>query len=440
MTFTWRGFLVFIPCFCALCFCSYKGLAQEGDDDYVNQGLRYDNFTYKTSIRTVQFHHQSSEYALPILELGSGEQLQLNFDDLDGDHKLYSISFVYCNADWSPSTLMISETMEGYYDININTFSYSMNTVQKYTYYSIVFPQNYLRFTKSGNYIVYVYEGGDKKNLVLSRRFLVYDNKASIDVSVRQPIAGDKQFSQQQIDFTVSGINYTLNNPYRDVYVVLQQNHRWDNAVMGVKPTFINGNSLEYSLNDACIFDGGNEFRYFDIRSTRFLTERVKEIYRDQSYKFHAVLINETNRRNMPYLFYNDIDGEYEIMNSETYGHPETEADYVDVHFFLPYPDPETKGNFYIMGRLSDWRMNRASKLTYNPQRFGYETVLNLKQGYYNYCYVFSSDDKKGGDQGLVEGNYWDTENTYDILVYHRQFGTYYDQLIGHRKFSSFKR
>jgi len=413
----------------------------EQEEDYVSQSLKYDNLTYKSNIHTVQFHRVGFEYLAPIIDLGGAEQLELNFDDLDGGYKQYSIAFVYCNYDWSPSNLMVSEYLEGYYEINLNNnFTYSMNTFQKYTYYNIIFPLNNVRFTKSGNYVVYVYENGDRQNVVLSRRFMVYDSKAKIDASVRQPIAGEKQFYQQQVDFTVTGVNYILNNPYKDLHVVVMQNQRWDNAVMGIKPTFLTGNSVEYTLNDACIFNGGNEFRYFDVRSTRFLTERIKELYRDQSYRMHAVVINEENKKSKPYLFYNDINGEYLIRNTETTGHPDTEADYVEVHFFLPYPEPEAKGNFYIMGRLTDWRMNKFSKMTYNEKRFGYETSLYLKQGYYNYQYVLSSDDYKGGDNSIVDGSHFDTENEYDILVYHRQFGTYHDQLIAHKKFSSFRR
>jgi hypothetical protein len=112
----------------------------------------------------------------------------------------------------------------------------------------------------------------------------------------------------------------------------------------------------------------------------------------------------------------------------------------VYVDFFLPYPIPESSGNFYVMGRLTDWRMNRNSKMTYNYTRMGYETTLYLKQGYYNYIYVLSNDTKKGGDETITEGSHWDTENDYYIFVYHRQFGTYFDQLIGIRKLNTLKK
>src|SRR5690606_37381186 len=138
---------------------------------------------------------------------------------------------------------------------------------------------------------------------------------------------------------------------------------RWDNAVTGIQPTFISPNKFTYSLDDKSTFNGGNEFRYFDIRSTRFLTERVENIFRDDELKFHAVLMPDQSRAVKPYLFYNDFNGNFLIKNSELRGDPDLEADYAFVDFFMPYLTPEAQGNFYVMGKLTDWRMNKASKM-----------------------------------------------------------------------------
>jgi hypothetical protein len=415
------------------------------DEDYVNDNvLKYDDYVYKSNIKTVQFHEVSWDYAAPVIKLNGGDQLELSFDDLDGDKKQYSLTFIHCNADWTPSNLMVSEYLNGFYDLNFLNFGYAQATTQKYTHYSIIFPQQYTQqntqFSKSGNYILYVYLNGDNKNIVLSRRFMVFDDKVSMTATFRQPIGGGEQYNKQHIDFTIAGNGYDLTNPYKDMKVILVQNNRWDNAVTDIKPTFMNANQFIYSLDDASTFNGGNEFRYFDVRSLRFLTEKVKNIYRDESYKAHAVLYNDEQRATKPYLFYNDFNGNYLIRNRETQGNMDVEADYVYVDFFLSYPIPESKGNFYIMGKLTDWRMNKLSKMTYNYQRSGYEAKLFLKQGYYNYIYVLSDDTKKGGDETVTEGNHWDTENDYNILVYHRKFGTYYDQLLGYKKLNSLKR
>lgn len=419
----------------------FSAQSKTEDDDYVNDNvLKYDDYIYRPVIRTVQFHEKSWEYSAPIIPLGGSEQLELSFDDMDGDKKQYSLTFIHCNADWTPSDLMISEYLNGFYDLNFINFNFAQNTLQKYTHYTILFPQQSVQFTKSGNYIVYVYENGDNKALVLSRRFMVYDNKISVSANFRQPIGGGEQYNKQHIDFTISSSNYDLNNPFKDMKVVLTQNNRWDNAVTDIKPTFMNGNQFIYSLDDASTFNGGNEFRYFDVRSMRFLTERVKDIYRDENYKNHVILHPDESRGTKPYLFYNDFNGNFLIRNRETQGNMDVEADYVYVEFFLPYAIPESQGNFYIMGKLTDWRMNKMSKMTYNYTKLGYEAKLYLKQGYYNYMYVLSNDTKKGGDETVTEGNHWDTENDYAVFVYHRKFGTYYDQLLGYKKMNSQRR
>jgi hypothetical protein len=118
----------------------------------------------------------------------------------------------------------------------------------------------------------------------------------------------------------------------------------------------------------------------------------------------------------------------------------DTEADYAWVKFFLPYDNAEGGGNFYVLGKLTEWRLNKSNRMVYNYKRFGYECDLFLKQGYYNYTYVYLKDEKKGGDESLSEGNHWETENEYAIYVYHRQRGTYYDQLIAVKRFNSLRK
>ncbi len=426
---------------CLVSLLPFFASAQKvAEDDYANDNvLKYDDYSYKPNIRTVLFHESTWDYAAPIIAMRGTEKLELSFDDMDGDQKQYSLTFIHCNSDWTPSDLMQSEYMNGYYDLNILNFTYAMSTLQKYTHYSILIPQQGLQFTKSGNYLMYVYLNGDHSNLVLSRRLMIYDDKINVGATFRQPIGGGDQYSKQQLDFTISAGGYDLSNPYRDMKVVLTQNNRWDNAVTDIKPTFVNGGQLIYSLDEKSSFFAGNEFRFFDMRSLRFLTERVKEIYRDDKFINHVVLYPDEIRATKPYLFYNDFNGGYLIRNRESQGNMDIEADYVFVEFFLPYPKPEASGNFYVMGKLTDWRMNKLSKMTYNYTRNGYEAKLYLKQGYYNYIYVLSNDNKKGGDETVTEGSYWDTENDYNIFVYHRKFGTYYDQLIGYKKLNSHK-
>lgn len=418
---------------------TFSSLFSQDDDYGSDNSLRYEDYIYKPNIRTVQLYESSWEFAQPLLKFNSGEQLQLSFDDLDADKKQYSMTVVHCDAKWNPSDLMVQEYLNGFYDLNLLNFSFSVNTLQKYTHYSILFPTQNMQLTKSGNYVMYVYQDGDKSKLVLSRRFMVIDEKVSVIGNIKQAVGNDEQYEKQHLDFSIVNTTYNITNSYVDLKVVLTQNYRWDNAVYDIKPTFNTPTQLTYSLDDMSTFNGGNEFRYFDLRSLRTYTERVKNIYKDSSNHYRAELMTDDNRSFLGYVFYNDLNGGFLIKNKDLATNQDIEADYVNVNFFMPFDNPTPEGNFYVLGKLTNWKLDKANRMTYNYKRGGYECNLMLKQGYYNYIYAFLKDKSKAGDETLTEGNHWETENDYIIYVYHRTRGTYYDQLIGIRKFNSRK-
>ena len=306
-------------------------------DDYVNENVfHYSDWNYKPTIQTIQLHESSFDANPAILELNSGNLLELSFDDLDFDKKSYSISFEHCTANWETSNLMPTEFINGFFEANILNYSFSTNTIQKYTHYSITFPQANINFTKSGNYIVYVYQDNDKEKLILTKRFMIFENKVTLLATTRQAMGNDEQYEKQHIEFSILNSGYELTNPFTDLKVVITQNNRWDNAVNDIKPTFVEPTKLTYSLDDKSTFNGGNEFRYFDSRSLRTYTERVNNIYRDSSYVYHLQLKMDESKANKNYSFYNDLNGGFLIKNKDMTGSPDIDADYAWVHFFLP--------------------------------------------------------------------------------------------------------
>lgn len=433
--------MLFKKKYCTLFLFLALSAFMKAQADYANDNqMRYEDWIYKSSIKTAQLHESSYDANPAILKFNSTEQLELSFDDLDADNKSYSISFVHCNANWEPSDLMQAEYITGFFDANVLNFNYSTNTIQKYTHYSILFPQANMQFSKSGNYVVFVYESSDKEKIVLTKRFMIYENKVTVMATVRQAIGNDEQYEKQHIDFSIINSVYELTNPFTDMQVVITQNNRWDNAVRDIKPTFTEPKQLTYSLDDKSTFDGLNEFRFFDSRSLRTYTERVGNIYRDSASVYHIDLKTDELRTYKSYSFYNDLNGGYLIKNADMSTNPDLEADYAWVNFFIPYDNAQSAGSFYVLGRLTDWRLNKTNRMTYNYKRLGYECSLYIKQGYYNYSYVYLRDDNKGGDGTMTEGNHWETENDYTIYVYHRMRGTYYDQLVAIKRFNSFRR
>lgn len=398
-------------------------------DYYATPNLFYTNYVYKKNIKTVQLFETSFEQlSAPIIQLGSGQQLQLNFDDIEGGLKTFNYTVIHCNANWEPSDLSQQEYLNAMLSDLIRDYSYSINTLQHFTHYKAVFPNENISITKTGNYILKVYEDNNPDKLVLSRRFMVFDQKVNVDAFVRAPTINEYRRFKQEIDFNINYNNYTIQNPYSDIKVAVLQNGRWDNAKTNLKPLFLKDNQLVYDYDQDNVFDGCNEFRYFDIKTLRLQTERIARIEYDSTLN-KVYLLPDEKRTYKRYLVYQDINGKYLIKNQEGRT-SDRDGDYAWVYFTLPTNAP-VEGQVYVFGALTDWEFKPEAKMIYNEEKFCYETKLYLKQGYYNYEYMVVKDGSTIGDDAELEGMHWETENDYTILVYHRAMGTLYDQLIG---------
>ena len=138
------------------------------------------------------------------------------------------------------------------------------------------------------------------------------------------------------------------------------------------------------------------------------------------------------------YTFETDINGKRVIDRAQSTD-PELEADYCYVNFFLPVTSPFSGGRLYVYGQLSNWDTLADCRMKYDEKLRGYECWTLLKQGFYNYQYVFVDDQLKTADPSVVEGDSWETENDYDILVYYHAPGDRYDQLIGFKRTNSLR-
>jgi hypothetical protein len=202
-----------------------------------------------------------------------------------------------------------------------------------------------------------------------------------------------------------------------------------------MKPVYIRDQELVYDFDEANVFKAGNEFRNFDIKSVRYLSERIYKVSRD-SITWNVELYHDEKRNIKRYYTWPDINGDFHIRVQEG-NNSDVEADYVFVNFFLSSKEVFTDGNLYVFGAWNSWQCNSANLMHYNVEKEGYECRLLMKQGYYNYQYAFLKDGETAADDTFIEGSHYETENDYTIYVYHRQPGTFYDQLIGVKRLNS---
>lgn len=366
--------------------------------------------------------------------LNNDPPLELHFDVLDSTLGNFMYTLVHCDYDWKPSTLDVQEYLDGPPESYISEYAYSRNTYQKYIHYSLTIPNFDMRVTKSGNYLLKVYEAGDPDNLVLTRRFCVTEQKLKTQATVHQATRVQERYSHQEIDFSISTEGYAVTNPYTDLKVVILQNHTWENAITGLLPRFVKDNLFDYNYDGENAVPGLNEFRLLDIKNTRFTGAGVEKVTYNNR-ENHAYKELDKSRASLVYLQRRDINGWFYIKNDWLNTEGSVDADYVNVHFKIAQPQALENGDIYVYGALTDWQVKPEAKMTFNQVSLQYETTMYLKQGLYNYLYIFVEDGDVQPDLGFFEGSHFQAENEYAILVYHRQLGWDFDRLLSYTVF-----
>ncbi len=400
-----------------------------------DEGLLYYDYVYLDNIKTIKFHVEGLLLSMPALNLNSGSALELSFDDMDGDVKNYTYTVVHCNADWTPSRLIEPEYIEGFSEGDIRDFAYSFNTRAIYTNYHLYFPNEDMRISKSGNYLLKVYENDDGKRLAFTRRFMVVESIVSIIPNVVRPAQVSKGNTHQEIDFTVTHKNFEIRNPRQELSATVLQNGRWDSAITGLLPMFSRQEEQIYDYQDKVVFPAGKEFRYADLRSLRYGTESIASVDLIDN-QYEVVLRRDEKRGYAPYVEFEDINGNFVI---ETFDDNDFDlkSDYANVLFSLYSPTELYDQDLYLFGGLTDWQLKPEFRMVYNPAINSYVGKARLKQGFYNYMYAALPRGADHPDFEETEGDWFETKNTYTILIYFRPFGGRFDRLIGAYSFSS---
>jgi len=401
-----------------------------------NQQFVYENKVYQPQIKTVQCYNSQKEQSLPVITLKSGEFLVFSFDDLNAGSKNYWYTVEHCTSDWKSSRLSTIDYLETLTEDRINDFKYSFGTIQKYTHYQLTLPNSQIKPKISGNYLLKVYEEGNQQKPVISQQFYVVNNTANIAVDVMPSSQVSLRFSNQKVNFTILHQS-PIQNPYTDLKAIVMQNGNPQTAIVNTKPNFIKPGSLAYNEINSNDFPAGNEFRKFDIRSLRYKGDNVQDIIKDST--TNVVLFQDINTSKAKYSNLVDENGNFFIRNKEGSDDP-AEGDYANVMFTLNAMPPTPNGDVYVVGRFNNYILNDASKLTYEPSRKRFYGNILLKQGLYDYKYVWLNKDTGKIDQTVFEGSFFETLNTYQIFAYYKKPGMRWEELIGYSNVGNVKR
>lgn len=374
-------------------------------------------------IKSIVLRSQNTNDYSPVIRLGGS--LILAFDDLRADQNQYSYTIEHYDYNWQKSNLNPTEYLDGFTNDWIRDFESSFNTIQAYTHYKLRLPNDNLRIIASGNYLLTVLD--EEGEIAFTRPFMVYDPKVTIGVSAHRSRDIATLNAMQNIQFSINHPNVRVNNPNLEFKVAIYKNLDWNTRITDVKPQFIRGNQLLYKYGAQINFWGGNEFLFFDTKQIRGAVNNIAKSELDD--EFQTYLYTDEERKDRPYTFYPDVNGNFVLRTIDTES-IDTEGDYSWVHFSLESSRFIDEDPIYVYGKFNDWQLTENNRLTYNQKTKLYEASILFKQGFYNYMYV-TQNEEGTINQHSIDGSFFQTENTYTVLVYYKPLGSRFDQLVG---------
>ncbi|TGD57732.1 type IX secretion system plug protein [Flavobacterium humi] len=376
------------------------------------------------NIKTITFT-QNANNTIPVFRLG--EQFQFSFDDLYGNEEDYYYTITHFNYNWTPSELAKGEYLDGIDNQRIQDYENSFNTLQIYSHYRLKIPNNFTRLTKSGNYLLSIFNGN--KELVFSKKFIMFEELSEVPMQIKRARKVADMGYKQNLEFTIKSKSILFQNPAQNVKVILFQNGKWNNAIVNVKPQYTIGNDLIFKYDKETQFYAGNEYLYFDNKEIRASTNTISRVD-SNSGLYNTHLYTDMARKNNGYTYFPDINGNFQTRNL-TAQNNEVEADYTWVYFSLFSAETQAAKSVYVTGMFNNYVLGPENKMDYNTDKGIFEKAILIKQGFTNYNYTIVGTNNAVADNEAVDGNFYQTENQYTAIVYYRANGERYDRVIG---------
>ena len=376
------------------------------------------------NFKTISFL-QNGQNVIPIFRLG--DSFQFVFDDLYGTEANYFYTITHCDYDWKPSQLAKQEYLNGFDDQRIQDYSNSLTTLQLYSHYKLTFPNRLTQFRVSGNYLIKILD--DDKNIVFTKKFMLYEELVSVPMQVRRARNVAIVEKKHNIEFSIKSAIINFQSPLQNVKVMLLQNGKFETAITNIKPQFTIGNDLIYRYDKETQFWAGNEFLFFENKNILAANNTIAKID-SKGGLYNAYLYTSQARANSPYTYYPDINGNYIVKNIGRENN-EIEADYAWVFFSLSAPAFYEKKSIYVNGMFNNFAIGEENKMDYNAEKGIYEKALLIKQGFTNFQYVIADSNGKIDEENAIDGNFFQTEDNYFVLVYYKENNQRYDRIIG---------
>lgn len=391
---------------------------------------RFEQRVYSNEIKSIEIGVENLKSGEPCYKINSGKPLQVEFDLLNEHAASIQFELIHCDRNWVKSDLMEMEFIEGYASDYIEGITISSGTINQYVHYNFKIPNNNTKFLISGNYILKVFEEEQSDTPLFTVKIFVSEQTSDINFKLLESNDMEQRKYLQSYELNCTFNTSTIEDPYNNILVNIQQNHQEFDEQWLSGPNFIRENKLVFLPTEERTFNGGNEFRFFDISSFRSGSQKVEKLFFEEN-EYHVILKKESKRSYKQYLEYKDLDGRSFIRSYDA-DDASSEGEYGIVHFELPIREI-LEEKVFLFGQLTNWSIDEKHQMKYDSISKSYKCEQLLKQGYYNYIYVTKKGDFINTRQ--LEGAHFDANNEYVIKVYYLDPVNLYDRLLSYQVF-----
>jgi hypothetical protein len=317
--------------------------------------------------------------------------------------------------------------MTGFDGQRIQEYENSVNTLQIYSHYKLPIPNQFMQLRLSGNYILKILD--DSKEVILSRKFIIYEDLVTVPLLIRRARTANYLDYKHDLEFSIKSLVINFQTPLKNVKVALFQNGQFNTAIKNIVPQYTIGNDLIYKYDKETQFWAGNEFLYFDNSDIRSAGNNISRVDSNNGI-YNSNLYTNNARANYPYSVTPDVNGNFVVRNiggTKNY----IEADYAWVYFSLSAPTFMKRKDIYITGMFNNYSLSPEYKMDFNPEKSLYEKAILIKQGFTNFQYQIADEKGNIDAESNIDGNFWQTENEYTVLVYYRDNNDRYERVIG---------
>ena len=420
--------------------CTMKQKLQVVDDYYVKteikenkrafnkEEFRFEQKIFSKDFKSLTFSTKSLLIGEPLYNMNSKNPVIINFDLLRNHGESIQYEIIHCNKDWTKSDILTMDAIDGFDLDYIENQEISYGPVQQYINYNFELPNDNTNFLVSGNYIIKIFNEGKPENPLATLKFYVSEQVSTINFLIDRSRDVEQSKYLQAFELECTYNSSDILDPYENISINIQQNHQEFDQYWLSGPNFIKENKLVFLPSDDQIFNGGNEFRFFDMSSFRNGSQRIENINFNDSI-FNINLKKDVKRSFKQYLQYKDMNGRFFIRTYD-FDNANSQAEYGLVNFRLPMKQI-SNDSIYLFGQLSNFAIDNNFLMTYDSINNYYQNKSLLKQGYYNYIYVVKNSN--GISTRKIEGAHFESNNEYILKIYYNDPLNLCDRILSYK-------